>query len=196
MLLTPNLSLIAWNLSSDPYNSEELSSNWVALDQHDHTEGKGVSIPTAGIQDQAITAAKLHPTAIPAFTIGTNTITTAMLQADSVTAAKIATDAVGASEIASGAVGTGELGSSAVTRSKTAGDFIQAKRVSFSSEAGPKTVTWTTPFADANYTITTAWASTVPTASLARLSSQIAASVVVNMSSSVTGTLHLIAIHD
>jgi hypothetical protein len=58
---TPNLGLIAWTQPSDPYDSEELAENWIKVDQHDHSSGKGKRIGTAGLSDGAITVAKLAP---------------------------------------------------------------------------------------------------------------------------------------
>lgn len=79
MITTPNMSLTAWDQATDPYDHNQLATNWAIVDQHDHTTGKGVQIPTAGIQDGAITAAKIAPGAIPAFTIPNGSVTKAML---------------------------------------------------------------------------------------------------------------------
>lgn len=49
-----NMTLKLWNSLSDPYDSSELVANWVAVDAHDHTTGKGVQIPFAGIATAAI----------------------------------------------------------------------------------------------------------------------------------------------
>lgn len=55
----PNMGLRVWNLLTDPYDHSQLASNWAKVDQHDHTTGKGVQIPTGGIVDGAISAAKI-----------------------------------------------------------------------------------------------------------------------------------------
>lgn len=56
---SPSMGLKIWNLLGDPYDHSQLADNWAKVDQHDHSEGKGVQIPTAGIADGAISSAKL-----------------------------------------------------------------------------------------------------------------------------------------
>lgn len=55
----PNMGLKIWNLLTDPYDHSQLASNWAKVDQHDHTTGKGVPIPTGGIAEGAISTEKL-----------------------------------------------------------------------------------------------------------------------------------------
>lgn len=81
---TANMSLRAWDLGDDPYAHTELASNFVAIDAHDHTPGKGVRIPTAGIADNAITSAK----------IADGTIQTQDLADGAVTGTKISSDLI------------------------------------------------------------------------------------------------------
>lgn len=54
----------------DPYNHEQLADNHLKIDQHDHTTGKGTQIPSAGIQDGAITTAKITDAAVTASKLG------------------------------------------------------------------------------------------------------------------------------
>lgn len=54
-----NMSLVIWDEADDPYDHTELAANWDALDEHDHSAGRGVQIPTGGIKDGAITTPKL-----------------------------------------------------------------------------------------------------------------------------------------
>jgi len=56
---SPSMGLKIWNLLADPYDHTQLADNWAKVDQHDHSEGKGVQIPTGGIADGAISFAKL-----------------------------------------------------------------------------------------------------------------------------------------
>jgi microcystin-dependent protein len=58
---SPNMVLRIWNSSLDPYSSDELADNFARIDQHDHSLGRGVQVPTAGIADGAITSAKIAP---------------------------------------------------------------------------------------------------------------------------------------
>jgi hypothetical protein len=68
-----NMSLTLWNSLSDYYDSSQLVDNFNKIDLHDHTSGKGVKIPTAGIVDGAITGG----TAGSGVKIAANTITAA-----------------------------------------------------------------------------------------------------------------------
>jgi hypothetical protein len=56
----PEMDLIAWDQVTDDYDHTELANNFAKINLHDHTSGKGVQIPTEGIEDSAITSAKLH----------------------------------------------------------------------------------------------------------------------------------------
>lgn len=56
---TPNLSLESWNLTSDLFDHTQLHNNNLKVDEHDHSTGKGVQIPSAGLVDGAVTSGKL-----------------------------------------------------------------------------------------------------------------------------------------
>ena len=56
---TANMGLKQWNLGGDFFTYSELSDNFGKIDLHDHTSGKGLQIPTAGVANSAITDAKL-----------------------------------------------------------------------------------------------------------------------------------------
>jgi hypothetical protein len=77
-IVSPNMGLAIWNAGTDNYNHDQQADNLAKLDFHDHSPGRGVQIPTEGIKDGAVTAAKLAP--------GANVI-----QDGSVTPAKFAT---------------------------------------------------------------------------------------------------------
>lgn len=133
MLTTPNLGLIAWNLPSDPYDSEELAENWIKVDQHDHTSGKGAAITTGAIVDGAITRGKLH-------------------------------DA-----------------------------FIQTTRADVSS-ASSVTITWPTSFVDTDYIATASLEGS--STSTSRITAKSATQITFTFEASITGTLHVIGVHD
>lgn len=76
---TPNMGLTEWDLASDPYDHTQLAANFVAIDAHDHSVGKGVQIPTGGIADGAITNSKL----------ATNAVSTIKVQDGAITAIKM-----------------------------------------------------------------------------------------------------------
>lgn len=49
------MSLRVWTQLDDDYDHEQMADNWAKLDAHDHTNGRGVQIPTEGIAKEAIT---------------------------------------------------------------------------------------------------------------------------------------------
>jgi len=67
MFTSPNMGLIVWNLTSDRYDHDQQADNWRKVDQHDHSSGKGLQVPTGGIADGAITAAKIDAPTLEGF---------------------------------------------------------------------------------------------------------------------------------
>jgi len=63
------------------------------IDAHDHSAGKGLQIPTAGIADDAVTNAKIADGAVQADQIADDAVTTAKILNAAVTTAKIADNA-------------------------------------------------------------------------------------------------------
>lgn len=87
-----NMGIKSWNLSSDFFSYTDLDANWLKIDAHDHTSGKGVQIPTAGIADSAITANKIAAAVIDNSKIAAAAgIVGTKLAANTVTNDKIAT---------------------------------------------------------------------------------------------------------
>src|SRR5687767_4898268 len=66
MITTPSMGLKRWDQPNDVFSYIELSDNFNLLDLHDHSSGKGVQIPTAGIVNNAIDATKLADNAVTA----------------------------------------------------------------------------------------------------------------------------------
>ncbi len=60
-IISPKMGLAIWNLLDDLYNHDQQADNMLKLDFHDHAPGRGEQIPTEGIKDGAITAAKMAP---------------------------------------------------------------------------------------------------------------------------------------
>lgn len=58
-LTSTKMGLRIWNLLSDLYDHTQLADNFAKIDFHDHSPGRGVLIPTEGLADAAVTAAKL-----------------------------------------------------------------------------------------------------------------------------------------
>jgi hypothetical protein len=98
MFTSPNLGLTVWDQPNDDFNHTQLVQNWLDVDNHDHSPGKGVPVGTAGIAPQAITQSLLALGAVG----------NPQLQASAVQSVNIQNGAVGTAQIASGAI-TGPL---------------------------------------------------------------------------------------
>lgn len=79
MYTSPEMGLTIWNLLTDLFDHTQLAADFAALDAHNHTAGQGVQIPTGGIANGAITAAKIASGAITASQIANSSITFAQL---------------------------------------------------------------------------------------------------------------------
>jgi hypothetical protein len=56
---TANMGLRAWDEGDDLYSHGELATNFVTIDQHDHTAGKGVRLVTGSYTDRSVTRIKI-----------------------------------------------------------------------------------------------------------------------------------------
>lgn len=59
------MSLKVWNSAADAYSHEQLADNFLKLDQHDHSQGRGSLIGGNGIRDGAISARHIFPGTLP-----------------------------------------------------------------------------------------------------------------------------------
>lgn len=84
------MSLRVWNSATDPYDHEQLAYNWLKVDQHDHAEGRGTPIPSAGLQDGAITENKIYPGSVGSSAIANGAITTTKVADSAITTPKVA----------------------------------------------------------------------------------------------------------
>lgn len=112
-----NIGLTAWTSGSDLFNHIQLANNFQAIDNHDHTSGKGLPIPTGGLQNLAVTGPK------------------------------VAADAIDASKILDGSVGTNELAANAVTTTKITDANVTNPKLADGSVGYIKTATGTTGLA-------------------------------------------------
>lgn len=128
MIVSPNLGLRIWNLTTDPFNSSQLADNLRKIDEHDHANGRGKQIPTGGLADGAVTNAKLDPalTLVPS----DNTVSTVKIQDGAVSTAKVADSAITSAKIADGAVGTADLAVNAITTSKITDASVTGAKLS------------------------------------------------------------------
>lgn len=108
MIETLNMGLVAWDLGTDKYDHLQLANDLVVIDGHDHTENKGVQIPSAGLKDRSVTEVK----------IALQAVGTPEVQDSAITGAKLADNTVGATKIIDGSVGTPEIANGAVTAGK------------------------------------------------------------------------------
>lgn len=88
---TPNMGLTQWTSVNDHFNHAQLVANFTLIDQHDHTGSptKGLQIPTGGVVNLAITAAKLAADSVITSKILNANVTTAKLADQAVTAPKV-----------------------------------------------------------------------------------------------------------
>lgn len=89
--ITPRMSLKIWNAASDPYDHEQLADNFLKLDQHDHSQGRGTAIGSDGIRDGAITGSHIYPGTLGADSLAAGSVDTTNLADNSVTVGKLDT---------------------------------------------------------------------------------------------------------
>lgn len=141
---TSNMKLVRWNSLDDPYDSGQLAANWKFVDEHDHTNNKGVRIPNGGlvsttgseavqtnvIKDGAVTFAKLNSTsgseAVQTSVIKNSAVTTAKINDLAITTDKISSGAVTTDKILNNTIVNGDISESAsIDVSKLASDYVQ-----------------------------------------------------------------------
>lgn len=105
-----NMSLVVWDLSTDPYDHSQLANNWDVVDNHDHTAGKGLPIGSNALANSAVTNAKLGP--------------------DAVTTSKILNGTILGEDLAAGAIGTNQLDPALIQSLKPLGQVFAIYRPS------------------------------------------------------------------
>jgi microcystin-dependent protein len=68
------MALTIWSNSSDPYSHNDLANNFLKLDQHDHSGGRGIQISTAGLANNAVTTAKIAPGSVGSAQLTSNAL--------------------------------------------------------------------------------------------------------------------------
>lgn len=88
---TPNIALTQWTGINDQFSHSELAANFAAIDAHNHTgaPSKGLQIPTGGLVNLAVTAAKIAPDSVLTTKLLDGNVTTPKLENQAVTAAKV-----------------------------------------------------------------------------------------------------------
>lgn len=82
MITTPHMGLVAWDLPEDDFDHTQLAANFLAVDTHDHSSGKGVQIGSAGIADEAVTHNQLGLESVHADNLQSGSITSDLLSPD------------------------------------------------------------------------------------------------------------------
>lgn len=82
MATTPNMSLTKW-AGGDYFSRSALSANFDAIDAHDHSGApKGTPIPTAGLQNLAVTSPKLADSSVVEAKIGSGAVSAAKVKGE------------------------------------------------------------------------------------------------------------------
>lgn len=95
-----------------------VSDSFDSIDDHDHSSGAGVQIPTGGITNLAVTTGKLADLSVTTGKINDLAVTTAKIADVNVTTAKIADANVTEGKLASNSVTTAKIADSNVTPAK------------------------------------------------------------------------------
>lgn len=54
-----NMGLKSWNAAADVFSYTDLDANWSKVDVHDHSSGKGIQIPLAGLASASVDSSKI-----------------------------------------------------------------------------------------------------------------------------------------
>jgi len=127
------MGLRVWDLSSDSYDHTQLANNWLAVDTHDHTTGKGLQIPSGGLADGSITTAKLADNSVTGPKILDGSVTGSKFPDGAITNAKIADFAVTSGKIIDGAISTAKLLDLSVTTPKLADSAVTGPKIANNS---------------------------------------------------------------
>lgn len=93
MIVLPNMGLVKWEQINDRFSHDQLAANFQALDDHDHTAGKGAQIPAGGLAPLSVSATNLQDSVFTVEKIADGAVTTAKLGDGAITAGKIAGNA-------------------------------------------------------------------------------------------------------
>lgn len=98
--MTPNIGLEAWDQGTDDFDHAQLANNWVAIDNHDHTPGRGLRITSPAIEDENVLTQHIAPLNITQPLLATPSVGTPQLFTHSVTKDILAEPAVYTANIA------------------------------------------------------------------------------------------------
>lgn len=104
MYTTQFMGLTSWDLITDYFDHTEMDTNWKAIDQHDHSAGKGLQINTGGIANNAITTGLIAPQAVTNAQLADNAVATNNIQNQAVTNSQLGVGSVYGNVIPDGAI--------------------------------------------------------------------------------------------
>lgn len=90
---TPNMSLTKWDDLNDYFSHAQLAANFQAIDEHDHTSGRGAQIPAGGLAPLSVSAANLQEGVFTVEKIADGSITNDKIADATIAAGKIAVGA-------------------------------------------------------------------------------------------------------
>jgi hypothetical protein len=163
MYVTPQMGLTTWDIDTDGFDHTALLNDFIIIDGHNHTPGKGapLTIDSIPILDStklgpcSVTSIQLCDGSVINAKLATPAVKEANIYDDAVTRQKIADNAVGSAQIAASAVDTSELADGSVTEPKVASGAITNPKISEGAVNTPKiadqSVT-TSKVADSNIT--------------------------------------------
>lgn len=115
--VTANMGLSIPAVNDSDYPTS-ITDSLNAIDDHDHSSGSGVQIPTGGIAASAVTTPKIADGNVTEAKIATNAVTVTKIADGSVQTAKIADLNVTAGKLANSAVENAKIATSAVSNAK------------------------------------------------------------------------------
>lgn len=138
MFTTLQMGLKAWDLAADKYDHNQLVENWIAIDGHDHTPGKGTRLIGQSLVEATLTQRELGPCSVNTDELCDESVSTAKLKKCSVTTPEICNDAVTNPKMADSSVGTAELIAGSVTNPKIADAAVSETKLDTASVSNTK----------------------------------------------------------
>lgn len=136
--ISNNLGLTYWDQNGDLYDHLQLANNWIALDGHDHTTGKGKLIPSAGLESNSVSTAKIVDSAVTSVKIADGAITGTKFPDNVITNAKLADSAVTSNKLIDAAITTAKINDLAVNTLKLADAAVTGAKIAPNSIDGTK----------------------------------------------------------
>lgn len=93
MIVLPNMGLVKWDQINDPFSHDQLAANFQAVDDHDHTPGRGKQVPAGGLAPLSVSAANLQDSTFTTEKIADGAVTSDKIANGTITAGKLASNA-------------------------------------------------------------------------------------------------------